>query len=114
MRIRKAINSGAKLIITAANLDPYPTKLYNQFLSLARLRSIENKKDNLLVSNTGPSGLVRDDGKIIKLLDINAEQNEMVSPNFSSEKTFYTKFGDKPILLLLIFFMALNLFWKIN
>ena len=60
LKIRKAINSGAKLIITAANLDPYPAKLYNQFLSLARLRSIENKKNNLLVSNTGPSGLVQD------------------------------------------------------
>ena len=46
LEIRKAINSGAKLIITAANLDPYPAKLYNQFLSLARLRSIENKKNN--------------------------------------------------------------------
>jgi len=104
IEIRKAINSGAKLIITSANLDPYPTKLYNQFLSLARLRSIENNKDNLIVSNTGPSGLVRNDGKIIKLLDLNAEQNEMVFPNFSSEKTFYTKFGDKPILLLFLFF----------
>jgi len=69
LKIRKAINSGAKLIITAANLDPYPTKLYDQFLSLARLRSIENKKYNLLVSNTGPSGLIQDDGKIIQLLD---------------------------------------------
>jgi len=114
LKIRKAIKSGAKLIITAANLDPYPNKLSRQFLSIARLRSIENKKDNLLVSNTGPSGLVRDDGKIIQLLDSNVEQNEMVSPNFSSEKTFYTKFGDKPILSLLIIFMGLNLFWKIN
>lgn len=114
LKIRKAINSGAKLIVTAANLDPYPKKLYNQFLSLARVRSIENKKDNLLVSNGGPSGLVRDDGKIIKILDLNAEQYEMVIPNFSSEKTFYTKFGDKPILLLYILFMGLNFFWKIN
>jgi len=113
-KIRKAINNGAKLIITAANLDPYPTKLYDQFLSMARLRSIENRKDNLLVSNTGPSGLVRDDGTIIKLLDLNVEQNEMVFPNFSSEKTFYTKFGDKPIFLLLMFFMGLNFLWKIN
>ena len=39
LEIRMAIISGAKLIITAANLDPYPAKLYNQFLSLARLRS---------------------------------------------------------------------------
>ena len=114
IKIRKAINSGAKLIITAANLDPYPTKLYDQFLSLARLRSIENKKDNLLVSNTGPSGLVRDDGKIIQLLDFNVEKYEMVFPNFSSDKTFYTKFGDKPIFFLLIIFMGLNFFWKIN
>jgi len=37
-----------------------------------------------------------------------------VFPNFSSEKTFYTKFGDKPILFLFIFFMGLNIFWKIN
>ena len=114
LKIRKAINSGAKLIITAANLDPYPTKLYKQFLSLAKLRSIENKKDNLLVSNTGPSGLVRDDGRIVQLLDINIEKYEMVFPNFSSEKTFYTKFGDKPILFLFILFMGLNFFWKIN
>jgi len=103
LKIRNAINSGAKLIITAANLDPYPAKLYNQFLSLARLRSIENKKYNLLVSNTGPSGLIQDDGKIIKLLDYEVEQNEIVFPNFSSEKTFYTKFGDKPIVFLFIF-----------
>ncbi len=114
LKIRNAANSGAELIITAANLDPYPNKLYNQFLSLARLRSIENNKDNLLVSNTGPSGLVRADGKIIQLLDLNTEQNEVVFPNFSSEKTFYTKFGDKPILLLLIIFAALNIFLKIN
>ena len=114
VKIRQAINSGAKLIITAANLDPYPIKLYSQFLSLARLRSIENKKNNLLVSNTGPSGLVRDDGKIVQMLDLNVEQNEIVFPNFSSEKTFYTKFGDKPILFLFIFFMGLNIFWKIN
>jgi len=114
LKIRKAINKGAELIITAANLDPYPTKLYNQFLSLARLRSIENKKDNLLVSNTGPSGLVQDNGRIIQILDFNVEQNEIVFPNFSPEKTFYTKFGDKPILLLFIFFMGLNFFWKIN
>ena len=113
-KIRKAINSGAQLIITAANLDPYPTKLFNQFLSLARLRSLENKKDNILVSNTGPSGLVSDDGKIVRLLDLNTEQNEIVFPNFSSGKTFYSKFGDKPILILFIFLMGINLIRKIN
>ena len=111
IKIRNAINSGAKLIITVANLDPYPTKLHNQFLSLARMRSLENNKDNLIASNTGPSGLISNDGKIIKLLDSNTERNEVVFPNFSSEKTFYSKFGEKPLLLLFVFFMALNLFF---
>ena len=109
-KIRNAIKSGAKIIISVANLDPYPTKLHNQFLSLARLRSIENKKDNLLVSNTGPSGLISDDGKIVKLLNSNTEKNEVVFPNFSSEKTFYTRLGEKPLLFLFLFFIVLNLF----
>ena len=110
LTIRNAINSGAKLIISVANLDPYPKKLQNQFLSLARMRSIENKKDNLMVSNTGPSGLISDDGKIIELLNSNTEQNEVVFPNFSSEKTFYTKFGERPLLFLFLFFILLNFF----
>ena len=56
---------------------------------------------------------MRDDGKIIQLLDLNSEQNEMVFPNFSYEKTFYTKFGDKPILFLFIFLIGLNIFGKL-
>ena len=114
LKIRKAIKSKAELIVTPANLDPYPSKLYNQFLSLARLRSIENKKDNLLVSNTGPSGLISDTGEIIQLLDFNTEKIQLVFPNFSSGKTFYTEYGDKPLFLLLIFFTVINFFWKTN
>ena len=110
-KIRNAINSGAQLIISAANLDPYPTKLYDQFLSLARLRSIENKKDNVIVSNTGPSGLISDNGRVIKILDPNSEQNEVVYPNFSNEKTFYTKYGEAPLLYLFLFLLGLNLFF---
>ena len=110
-KIRKAINSGAELIISAANLDPYPTKLHNQFLSLARVRSIENKKDNVIVSNTGPSGLISDDGKVIKLFETNTEQNDIVKPNFSTEKTFYTKYGERPLVFLFISLGALNLFF---
>ena len=108
-KIRNAINSGAELIISSANLDPYPTKLHKQFLSLARLRSIENKKDNVIVSNTGPSGLISYEGKIIKLFDPNIEQNEVVYPSFSNEKTFYTKYGERPLLFLFVSLIVLNL-----
>ena len=110
-KIRNAIKSGAELIISAANLDPYPTKLHNQFLSLARVRSIENKRDNIIVSNTGPSGLISDDGRVIKLFDPNTEQNDVIYPNFSTEKTFYTIYGERPLLLLFLFLVGLNLYF---
>ena len=77
---------------------------------MARVRSIENKKDNIIVSNTGPSGLVSEDGRIIKLFDPNTEQNEVVNPNFSTEKTFYTKYGERPLILLFLFLVGLNLY----
>ena len=109
-KIRNAINRGAEIIISAANLDPYPTKLHNQFLSLARVRSIENKKDNVIVSNTGPSGLINDDGKVIKIFEPNTEQIQIVKPNFSTEKTFYTKNGVRPLLFLFLSLGVLNLF----
>ena len=108
---RQAINNGAELIISAANLDPYPIKLHNQFLSLARVRSLENKKDNIIVSNTGPSGLISEEGRIIKLFDPNTEQNDVVNPNFSIEKTFYTTYGERPLFLLFLFLIGLNLYF---
>ncbi len=114
-KIRSAINSGAELIISVANLDPYPTKLHNQFLSLARIRSIENKKDNIIVSNTGPSGLISEVGSVIKIFDPNTEQNDVVNPNFSTEKTFYTIHGERPLFLLFLFLVGLNfLFGKLT
>ena len=110
-KIRNAIKKGAELIISSANLDPYPAKLHNQFLSLARIRSIENKKDNVIVSNTGPSGLISEDGRIIKLFNSNTEQNEVVNPNFSTEKTFYTKYGEDPLFLFFLFLVGLNFYF---
>ena len=91
-------------------MDPYPKKLHNQFLSLARIRSIENKKDNIIVSNTGPSGLISEEGKVIKLFDPNTEKNDVVNPNFSTEKTFYTIYGERPFFLLFLFLVGFNFY----
>ena len=77
---------------------------------MARVRSIENKKDNIIVSNTGPSGLIGDDGRVIKLFDYNTEQNEVVNPNFSTEKTYYTIHGERPLFLLFLFLVGLNFY----
>jgi apolipoprotein N-acyltransferase len=78
---------------------------------LARVRSIENKKDNIIIANTGPSGLISQEGRIIKLFDPNTEKNDVVNPNFSIEKTFYTTYGERPLFLLFLFLIGLNLFF---
>ena len=77
---------------------------------MARVRSIENKKDNIIVSNTGPSGLISEDGRVIKIFDPNAEQVDVVNPNFSNVKTFYTTYGERPLILLFLFLVGLNFY----
>ena len=45
------VHSGARWLLTIANLDPYPLLLQRQFLALAQLRAIETGRD-LLASPT--------------------------------------------------------------
>ncbi len=108
-KIRKAIQLGSELIVSTANLDPYPMKIKKQFISLASLRSIENKRDNVIVSNTGPTGLIKNNGGIANLLDSSLEQLNFVYPNFLKEKTIYNRLGDKPLIILSILLIPLNL-----
>ena len=108
-KIRKAVGIGSELIISIANLDPYPMKIQKQFISLASLRSIENNRDNVIISNTGPSGLIRNDGRISNLLNSSTEQIKVVYPNFYKQKTIYTRFGEKPFFGLFILLSLLNL-----
>ena len=67
------------------------------------MRSIENNIDTVIASNTGPSGLIRNDGRIDKLMESNKEDNQVVYANLSNNKTFYTKYGILPLLITFIF-----------
>tara|TARA_B100000965_G_scaffold8479_1_gene6582 strand:- start:945 stop:2411 length:1467 start_codon:yes stop_codon:yes gene_type:complete len=98
--LAKAVNQGAKWILVIANLDPYPISLQRQFLSIAKLRSIETSKNLISVSNTGPTSLIRSNGKIDTLLPSNKELVELVELELNSKKTFYTIFSDLPIILV--------------
>ena len=108
-KIRKAIQLGSELIISIANLDPYPMKIKKQFISLASLRSIENNRDNVIISNTGPTGLIKNNGRIANLLDSSIEQLNFVYPIFLKEKTIYNRVGDKPLIVLSILLVPCNL-----
>ena len=109
LMIKNAVQDGSEFILAIANLDPYPTKIFNQYLSLVRMRSIENNIDTVISSNTGPSGLIRNDGRIDKLMESNKEDNEVVYTNLLNKKTFYTQYWIWP---LIITFISLSIYIK--
>ena len=103
LKVKNAVHDGSKFILAIANLDPYPSKIFNQYLSLVRMRSIENNIDTVIASNTGPSGLIRNDGRIDKLMKFKQVDNEIVYTKLLDKKTFYTEYGLLPMLLAFIF-----------
>ena len=109
LKIKNAVQDGSKFILAIANLDPYPSRIFNQYLSLVRMRSIENNIDTVIASNTGPSGLIRNDGRIDKLMESNKEDNEVVYINLLNKKTFYTHYWIWP---LIITFISLSIYIK--
>ena len=99
LKIKDAVKNGSKFILAIANLDPYPSRIFNQYLSLVRMRSIENNIDTVIASNTGPSGLIRNDGRIDKLMESKKEDNVVVYIDLLNKKTFYTNYGIFPLLI---------------
>ncbi len=98
--IAKAVNQGAKWILVIANLDPYPISLQRQFLSIAQLRSIETSKNLIAVSNTGPTSLIKSNGRIDTLLKPNKELIQLVDLEINEKKTLYTNLYDLPLLMI--------------
>ena len=113
IKIRAAIRSGAEMILTIANLDPYPKKIHDQFISIASMRSIENNRETIIASNTGPSGLIRSDGKIDKLIEKNISDTITVYPNKITKNTFYNNFGLKILTIIFILLIVVNFFISI-
>ncbi len=103
----KAVNEGAEWILSIANLDPYPLVLQKQFLSLARIRSIENSRDILTVTNTGPSAHILASGNFKQLIDPFKVGLKVVNLNLYSGRTGYMVLGEIPLLGAMIFGFAL-------
>ncbi len=99
--IAKAVKQGAKWILVIANLDPYPISLQRQFLSMAQLRSIETSKNLISVSNTGPTSLIKSNGRIDTLLKPNKELVQLVNLELNEKKTVYTFISDLPLILVI-------------
>ncbi|WP_269606626.1 apolipoprotein N-acyltransferase [Prochlorococcus marinus] len=96
--LAKAVNQGAQWILVIANLDPYPISLQSQFLSIAQLRSIETSKNLISVSNTGPTSLIKSNGKIDTLLEPNKELVKLVDLELNGKRTLYILMCDVPLI----------------
>jgi apolipoprotein N-acyltransferase len=94
--VRKFVNSGAQMIVTITNDawfgdSPAP---YQHF-SMAVFRAIENRVPLARAANTGISGFIDAQGRIIQKSDIFEEAaltQKLTITN--TKKSFYTKYGD--------------------
>ena len=80
---------------------------------MASMRSIENNRETIIASNTGPSGLIRSDGRVDKLIEKNISDSITVYPNKINQNTFYSKYGLKVLILVFILLIAVNFFISI-
>ena len=96
--VATAVKDGAKWILAIANLDPYPLSLQRQFVSLAQLRSIENSRDLISVSNTGPTSLFLSSGEVYPVIPPFTEGIELAEVNLNREITAYTRWKEAPLI----------------
>ncbi len=100
--IARAVKLGAEWILAIANLDPYPITLQRQYLSLARVRSIETGRDLLSVANTGPTLKVSASGEVKQLLPPFKDGVAFTDLQLYRRGTGYTFWLELPLLFLLI------------
>ena len=97
-----ATREGALWLLASANLDPYPALLQNQFAALASQRAIESGRWLVSAANTGPSLVVDARGQVRQRLPAGRSQWQGMELRQLHALTPYARWGDGPLLLLLI------------
>ncbi len=113
--VRKFVNRGANVLVTITN-DAWfgRTSAPYQHFSMAVFRAVENRVPVIRAANTGISGFIDTRGEIKKKSDIFTETiltEELFAA--TSEKSFYTRYGDLFAFLCIIstiLLIANNLF----
>jgi len=102
--VRKFVNRGANMIVTITN-DAWfgRTSAPYQHFSMAVLRAVENRTPVVRAANTGISGFIDSRGRIIQKSDIFTQTilTEDI-PLATSERAFYTRYGDLFAFLCII------------
>ena len=92
---RKFVSKGAQFLVIQAN-DGWLGNSYGpyQHFELARLRAIENRIPVIRCANTGISGIIRPDGTVQNIIDLNQEGIMIENVKIGVSDSFYTKHGD--------------------
>ena len=69
---------------------------------MSQLRSIETSKNLISVSNTGPTSLIKNNGRIDTLLKPNKELVQLVDLELNGKKTLYTLTYDLPLVSVIL------------
>ena len=92
---RRFVKDGANFLVTITN-DAWfgRTSAPYQHFSIATFRAIENRVFIARAANTGISGFIDPNGRIVKQGGIFTEEAMNGTIRLSNEKTFYTLYGD--------------------
>ena len=105
--LARAAAEGGQWILAAANLDPYPLLLQQQFLALAQLRSVETARPLVSVANTGPTAAINAQGQLLSRLPAmrSGLLNVRVQP--SAVLTPYARLREWPLVGVLLIAAAM-------
>lgn len=116
---RRFVQRGADFLINITNDAWYKrTSASHQHLQASVFRAVENRISVARAANTGVSGFIAPSGKIISLVQDKAGKTIFIDgfktqEILVSEKkpTFYARFGDTPVLALIIFMYLASWFF---
>ncbi|MCK5197380.1 MAG: apolipoprotein N-acyltransferase, partial [Spirochaetales bacterium] len=93
---REFVNNGAEVIVNMTN-DSWSGSLSSQMqhLGMAVFRAIENRRSLVRSANSGMTGVIDPDGRIVSLLaPFTADYLVADVPVYTERSTLYTAFGD--------------------
>lgn len=116
--MRENAQKGAKVLVNLTSDIWYPnSSLVRQHLEHSRLRTVENGISLARSCNTGITCAIDSIGRDVALLGENDDQRQQLSASLRVKvplytySTPYTRFGDKPLILLCFFLLPL-VFWS--
>lgn len=112
--VRKFYTNGGDFIVTITN-DAWFGKTSGpyQHFSMAVFRAIENRKPVIRSANTGISGFIDSNGRIISKTALFVKQTLEGEVRTDRTLTFYTKYGDLFSYLCVVLFIILSINIKI-